>query len=401
MAKFFIFILIVTIYYIPVLGNQLDQTKEDSVATQAFSGTSNIWLKNGNLYRGYGFSVKQDSIILFTMIGKQRFNKNQITKIRIEPEQKTYKNGFAGLYLGVLLGNIIFYTEDDNSPTAYLDTETGYLGYWLLNIIFAGVGAGAGYLIDLATDKSYEFDLLANIRDWETLKNFHSRKMDSPGRWHFAVQSAWVYPRIKSFYEKPLKQHGYSFHEHYYYGDSKFNLLRKIQLTYSLDHNFEIGAAVFWQGERAWSAYNYENYNSSNLEFSNEVTGYYAVGVYNLLSLQSTKLINLKLGLALGFANVNFKIDHYGYYYGSNDFSHKIDKALYSQIVFAELLFKPFHGISLGLTADYSETPAQTIPEILLTGSEQTIPPIPETSIKSKKISFGNSSVGFLMRLNF
>ena len=102
----------------------------------------------------------------------------------------------------------------------------------------------------------------------------------------------------------------------------------------------------------------------------------------------------------MGSANVNFKINQSGSYYtNNNNFFHQINKSLYSQIVFIELLFKPIHGVSFGFTADYSETPAQTIPEIPLTDYTQ-IPPT-QTFIKSKKISFGNSSFGFLMRLNF
>jgi hypothetical protein len=94
------------------------------------------------------------------------------------------------------------------------------------------------------------------------------------------------------------------------------------------------------------------------------------------------------LGLALGLATIDFEINYGDYIKRYDDFSYKKDKT-YSQVIFTEFLFKPMHGISLGFTADYSWSPAQTIPEI------------PHTSIKSKKINFGNSSIGFLMRLNF
>jgi len=384
----------------PVLGNQFEQTKKDSVATQAFSGTSNIWLKNGPLYRGYGFLVKQDSIKLFTMGGKQKFNKNQISKITIETDKKSYKNGFAGLYLGILLGNILLYHEN-YSPTAYIDNETDNIFYWLMNIVFAGAGAGAGYLIDAVSTTSLEFNLQGEINDWQRLKSLHSHKVDPSGNWYFTIQSAWVYPRIKNIYEKSLKENGFSSSDYFYYHyqeSSIFNLLRKVQLTYSLNHSFEVGAAVFWQGEREWETYN--NVNSTHIQFSNDITGYYAVGIYNLLSFQSTQFINLKLGLALGSANTNFKITMFSWYHGNNNFNHKIKKSLYSQIVFTEMLFKPIYGISFGFTADYSETPAQTIPKIPFIDNTQ-LPQPTQTFIKSKKIKFGNSSFGFIMRLNF
>ena len=400
MTNYSITILIAIVYYIPVLGNQQDQTKEDSVATQAFSGTSNIWLKDGNLYRGHGFSLKQDSIFLFTLIGKQKFNKNQINKISIDSERKSYKNGFAGLYLGVLLGNILLYHED-YSPTAYIDNETDNIFYWLMNIVFAGAGAGAGYLIDQVSDKSTSFDLLENINNWQKVKNLHSSKMAYPGNWHFTIQSAWVYPRIENIYRKPLKENGFSSSDYFYYHyqeSSIFNLLRKVQLTYSLNHNFEVGAAIFWQGEREWETYN--NVNSTHIRFSNDITGYYAVGIYNLLSFQSTQFINLSLGLALGSANIDFKINMFSWAHGNNNFNHQTKKSLYSQIVFAEILFKPIYEISFGLTADYAETPAQTIPEIPIIDNTQ-LPQPTQTFIKSEKIKFGNSSIGFIMRINF
>ena len=383
MAKYFIFILLAIIYYKPVLGNQIDKTKEDSLARQVFSGTSNIWLKNGDLYRGYGFSIQQDSILLFTMAGQQKFKKHQIVKVKIKSDHKSYKYGFAGLFLGVILGNIIFYHEDF-SPTAYLDARTDETFYWLLNFLFAGAGAGLGVLIDMSSDQGYEFDLLTDIDDWQKLKNLQSGKMNSVRNWHFAVQSAWVFPRIKSIFDEDLKELGHNFYDYYYPYKSKFNLLRKIQLTYSIDQNFEVGAAVIWQGERNFNTY----YENSYITFLNDITGYYAVGIYNLLSHKQTKSINIKLGLALGYANINFETKYENYFEGYN-FSYILNKSLYSQIIFTEFLVEPMHGISLGMAADYSWSPAQTIPEI------------PLTSIKSKKINFGNSSIGFLMRLNF
>jgi hypothetical protein len=103
------------------------------------------------------------------------------------------------------------------------------------------------------------------------------------------------------------------------------------------------------------------------------------------------------VGLGLGAAKVDFKLDTYKQIYANSppyyeeDIQHsqKISNTFFGGVVFTDLDIVLGRSFSLGISADYVLLPSREAPAV----SEMGIP--------AQKIRFGNSCIGLTMGLHY
>jgi hypothetical protein len=296
----------------------------------------------------------------------------------------------TGTFLGMYLGNLIFF-QAEHQPTAYWSSgDEG--GKVAASLLFAFIGGGIGYLVDLGLKKSDEsFDLSGEgnhrMKEVDRLKKFLLSD-ETTKQVHVTVQFAQVGTRYSEIEE--LSNPSY-----YPYDEvTSFNLLRKLQVTYSVLNSLDVGGAISWFGEpeARWNSNSYFNeeqgYEGSQ---SYEGTGYYAVASFHPLKSVFSSSISWIIGVGIGLGNVNYEyinIVHTGTYPNRSSDSTivKINESMFSGLIFTEFDFYLFDELSLGLAIDYVYLPEE-------------MEAIPELGIDKR--SLGNFSIGATIGLHF
>jgi len=305
-------------------------------------------------------------------------------------------------------------------PPVYMKDYDSTLGLLLWEGIFVAAGTGLGYWFGSALEKGEKvFEFTGgeqhNLRIWEALKKF-ILQIDQVNKVHFSVQGGQVLGRASSRFQDLLKEAGYHIWSAGYNGTaeaeaaSNFNLLRKVQLTYSLRPGLEIGTAVSFLGEPSLSGWrqtesqtaydpslgSYTTYQTANIMQAFSSTGYFVCCLYKPFFSRLPKNLSWDVGLGAGAAQI--KVDlrttistsfPYYPYYTEISSESKISKTRLSSLVFTELKFYLSDGFSVGLIADYVFAPA------LKTSA------IPEAGIPAQKLRLVNGSAGFTLGFDF
>jgi hypothetical protein len=369
-----------------------------------------VTLKDGRFLTGSLLGLEDDSLVLRVGKNIEKILQNDMAKLQIETETKTASPIFYGIIGGLYLGNI-FFGRANEQPTLYMANLK--LNVWtaLINLVFAGVGGGAGYLASSIFDKgtrTFEFsgDEPQKSRAWGTLKKFIlGISNENPNHVHIGVQAGYVFRRALDEYQSVLRSAGFnsSPYDDYgfatYFGNygvttNKINLLRKVYVSYSLRPNIDFGAAVVFLGEPEEfffsSSYAYPySYVYERLDGE----GYYLTGSYKPFRSKLPKGMSWNVGLGAGAARIKFNV-HADVYQGPPNYrdiaSDKgFSKYFLSGVVFTEFLFDLPGGLSLGLAADYAIVP-----------SHQTSA-IPEAGLPAHKLKLGNASLGVVLGTHF
>jgi hypothetical protein len=230
---------------------------------------------------------------------------------------------------------------------------------------------------------------------------------------HLSLQGGHVFPRISSRYKSLFQAEGYEVSKsaYCYYsgcaeGANDFNMLRKVQLTYSIKPYLDVGLAMSWLGERPISGHKETSFQAYDPywgyqytardyhDFSQQVSskGYFAVVVCRPLFNQTPKNISWNAGLGVGTIKTDFVLQSYGYdtysYVDATEVS-KLSKHQIGAMAFTELNFNLTEGLSLGFAADYAFAPSIETPAL------------PEAGIPAQRIRGVNGSVGFNLGLHF
>ena len=349
--------------------------------------------KNGDMTRGFLFGLKSDSLILIRNEEKYFYSLKDIINIEIEYNRKNYKGLLIGSFAGAYLGNILFFTADEQ-PTAYWDNQDAGAKA-AVSLLFALVGGGIGYLIDLAVEEgegSNSFDFNMNDDKWQTeferLKNFLIGN-EQENRIHINFSLSQVKTRYSEMENNATLNH-YNYYNHV----TSFNLLRKIQVTYSLLSFLDIGGSVCWFGEPSfyyYYPYSYTGELTGNGSQTYEGVGYYATAVYYPLKSFLPKTISWNIGTGIGIGNVNYLFEEMrtiGTYPNITEeqTSKKIDESVFSAMISSQIDIFLVNELSLGFIVDYIYVPGE-------------MPAIPETDIGTKSLS--NFSYGASLGFHF
>jgi len=346
----------------------------------------NLQDKNGNFSQGFLIGLKSDTLVIHVKDQNRDIAINDLISISIETPGK---GGMRGVAIGGILGTYLAYlafwqTEDE--PFAYWNNESA--GFQALaSLLGTLLGSGVGYLIDKSSEESTEiFDFRGiesnRIKEIQRLKKFLTGSK-SPSKIHLNFQLAQVSTRLSEL--------GNNNYDYYSYRDvTSFNLLRKLQLTYSIMDELEIGGAVSWFGEPSirWNSYSNITNESLSGEQNYEGTGLYGIAVYDPFRSLFPETISWKVGAGIGIGNVDYELTASMYSYPTQEDTliTRINKSLFSAIIYTQFDFYLYDMFSLGLVADYIYLPEE-------------IPGIPELDLSSRNL--GNFSFGFTLGLHF
>ncbi len=345
--------------------------------------------KNENITRGFLIGLRSDSILILKNKKTIGIAISAIIHISFDTDHSNWMSFTSGAVLGMYIGNLIFFQAEEQ-PTAYwsTDAEEGKLA---ASLFFAFIGGGIGYIIDLGLEKSEEsFDLSGEgsqrMKEVERLKKFLLSD-ESTKQVHVTVQLAQVGTRFSEI--KDLSNSS----DYYSRRVTSFNLLRKLQVTYSLFYSLDVGGAISWFGEPQINWFNslFNDQQSYHGNQSYVGTGYYAVASYHPFKSVFSSSVSWIIGGGIGLGNVNYNfinvVDSGVFPDVSSDSTIvKINESMFSGLIFTEFDFYLFDELSLGLAIDYVYLPEE-------------MEAIPELGIDKR--SLGNFSIGATIGLHF
>lgn len=344
----------------------------------------------GDYMRGFLLDVKVDSLILLVNNETKGISFNDINSIIIETKES---HGTEGAVIGGIMGTYFFYAafwQKEDEPFAYYDMdEPG--GQLLVSVLVgAFLGSGIGYLIGNGigeTTETFEFTGSEEnkSKEYERLAEFLTGNAPAP-KLHMYFQLSQVSTRLSE--QGDNNNYSPFAYDHI----TSFNLVRKIQLTYSILDELEIGGAVCWFGEPRveWRYYSSTAYSFSSAIHTFEGVGYYVLAVYNPFKSIFPKSLSLNIGLGAGTGNVDYKfsssISEYYYYPPSDTTIAQLNKNLFSAMFYTQLDLFLYDSFSMGLIVDYIYLPG-------------VIPGVPELDISSRNL--GSFSFGLTLGLHF
>jgi len=368
-----------------------------------------ITLHTGETLVGALAAVNQEAIILVSRGAEIEIPWQNMRRIVIETE-RNHGQFLAFMFLVPYVANL-FYLRDKHQPLFYANWRQKEKGeIFFAEALFFGLGTGLGFLTSLGSGEAeavFEFfgNNEENRRNWKRMRNFIIRP-DGQKKFHFSVQGGSVFDQIADQAKSVLQDGGYGTGYtiwDYDYGEaSDLNLMRKVQLTYSLNPHVEVGAAfmllgeptVFRSKQESYLAYYpagkyyYTNYRHFDVQQSLSATGYYAVGIYKPFFDILPRGLSLNIGLGLGLVKTDF-ILKIRKEWQSAIMDFHMTRWQFSSLAFAELYVYLSQMFSLGLNADYV-----SMPSFEAAGSlEAGIPP--------QKLRGGNASIGLCLGFHF
>jgi hypothetical protein len=344
----------------------------------------------GDVSRGFLVGLRADTLILYKDEQNDEFSVQNLQAVTINTKGNDSRGLLIGGILGMYLGNLAFF-QVENQPTAYWRGESeGWKA--IASILMAFVGGGVGYLIDISTqDDTEEFtfsgDKEDQMKELNRLTAFIKGKQLMESKVHLGVQMSQVNTRYSEIHEDEKNPYYYGYDE-----VTSFNLLRKIQLTYQIQEDLEIGGVISWFGEP--SIFWYSNFGGgTNVTVTQtyDGVGYYAVAVYHPLASIFSKQISWGIGAGIGLSNVDFSFEEMrtvGSYpeITEEKISKRINKTVFSALVNTQFDLYLIKELSIGLMADY----------VFVTGE---MPAILNTDISER--SLGNFSFGLALGFHF
>ena len=384
------------------------QSTSSSIAMPYYLAKVIARTADGKLHYGLLAGVENDCLILKKEAREERVSYRDISKVTIESGKHAGSLMATGMVLGIYLGNVIF-DRADGQPVAFIDQDShSEFSYFLMDLVYASAGIGLGYLASLFEkgEAAFRFcDREADrLAEWDKLKDFLAGR-PRRNRFHLTIQAGRVFTSISHRYRNALTNAqyytGYGFvilspddrTFKYVDGARSLNLLRRVQLTASLQPKIEVGAAAVFAGEAGIGGSDYGDFGIHKVSQTYKAVGYYAVAAYRPLLGKLPKTIRWNVGLGLGASRIEFELSMYarGDYpnYQEKWAQHKLAETVPSGMAFTEFGYSINPNISLGLTADY------------VFGPSRKIPAFPEWNIPGEKIRLGNGCIGLAFGVHF
>lgn len=334
-------------------------------------------------------NISNDSLLLMRDGIQNWYPYTKLNHIAVKSQASSATAVWAGFFSGIWLGNFLFYKSDSDEyddPTALMTRDypegIGAIG---INALFGVVGMAIGNIFSPANVTSrYSFsgDDQDKYQNWQYFRaemQGHGRRLTN--LWHLQIQTGSISHRVLSTYEKYIPD---SPNDYYYRTASYFNVFRKLQLCYSLTDNIRFGAALIHQGEPSIrGSLNRYDYPYQYVTIKYDAVGYYGTVAYAIAPREKLTALELVVGAGVGSlkTNLEFLEGHQQVYLLSGSYT--------SITLYAELHIYLSDFFSLALTADFCNSP------------EETIPAIEELNINEEKVTFGNSSFGIGLGYHF
>jgi len=322
-----------------------------------------------------------------------------IKKAVIKREGRPSAGFLPGLVAGLHLGTGVLFGAFRNAGNYMpdLDLEDGYLGiailyYGLIEAAFGAAGGGLGSLL-AGGDQQRAFEFAGDPEDLGAARESFLRYLSGespPARVHLLVQGGSVDPRVSRALEESLDVPG-AVSRYSHRDDSRFSLLRSLEMSYSLKPRLRPGLRLSFTGEpRGYASFFDEAYNHTSVAQDYRATCLHAVCSYELLRAKRANGTSWSVGLGLGAASV--RLSRMSTYWNGTDYAEdraEVKKTLVSAAAFTALRFRLTDVLSAGLAADYTYIQAVDLPALSNVGWP------------AMKIGLGNASVGFVIGYHF
>ncbi|PLX30909.1 MAG: hypothetical protein C0600_07090 [Ignavibacteria bacterium] len=299
-----------------------------------------------------------------------------------------------GMFLAAYVSNHFFWSRENQIGSflnTYPDEKVGFLASNL------GTGLVIGsivYLFASASDQDEEeFHVLhGNVHGQNEKNRFMSfvKRDDSKPSMHVSVQMSTVAPVESNRAMKLLNESGFSdVHSNsiswQHRALTDFNILRKLQATFSIRPDICFGLSYMDLAER------YSTYSATGkapdgsrqeVEFMQDLTGWYAVGTYEPLLRHLNQPLEWKIGVGLGVTAIDGHV-------ASLTAVHDLTDKTLSALLFSEFNLYVYSGLSLGLTAEY----------VYVSGME--IGPLQGVTSENSMINFNSTSWGLVLGVHF
>lgn len=355
------------------------QPSESLKPSAHFFQLTRVLLKDGTVKSGWFVGTDRDSMVI--QIGRisERLSRQDLLRVIIDVEPSKGAPALVGMISGAYLGSALV-LKSDNQPFLFIGGNNGVGAALLYNALFSLVGGAIGYLVGATQSKEVVFDLSGTEEErrarWEDLCK-SGQKVGREGSVHLSFQGSWV--------SGPVPQDRAN---EYYYGQemSSLNMMRKLQLTYTMTNFADVGLAFMWLGQPSRWYYS-PDYNKIALNGR----GYYAVGVFKPLWTLGMHSVQWDIGVGVGIASVDFSIapDVYYYYYpppSSSGTPIETKKTTFSAMTYTELKVFIADYFSVGFIADLVYIP-ENVPSV--------------QGVTFERETFGTTSVGFVVGYHF
>jgi hypothetical protein len=352
------------------------QLSESLTPSKYFYQFARVLLTNGTAREGWFLGNQRDSVVI--QIGRisERFSRKDLLRVVIDAKPDRSTTAFVGMFAGIYAGNAFFLT-DENQPFLFLGDE--YESGWqvlVYNALFVFVGGGIGYLVASVQSDELTFDFTGADEEiaarWAELCETDTPEQGK-AKVHITFQASWVSGPL------PHANSGYGIEP-----PPPLNMLRKLQLTYTVTDFADIGLALMWLGQPQFSSYNFSSsYSLSSANLNGR--GYYAVGVFKPLWKLKWRAVQWDVGIGAGRASVDFTATQSLYYTGPSTLMVEKRKETFSAFTFTEFKWFIAQNFSIGLTADFVYIP-------------ENVPQLQGINFQSSQL--GTTSVGFVFGIH-
>ncbi|OGU29777.1 MAG: hypothetical protein A2057_08070 [Ignavibacteria bacterium GWA2_35_9] len=354
-----------------------------------------IFRPNQDAIRGKLAEIGEEYIVVFSSEREVTIPFADISRIILTYERGSGRGPIYGAVLAGYAGTLILTRSQDHGGFV----ESRDLSLYLLVVVPSiALGAGIGYLVDpgsVQKEEVFDFTGSGEAKTGEKSRLLRAATHESrESKVHITFQGSHVNSNMPKL-NLPGSSTSYDYNT-----ISEFNWLRKVQVTYSVVPEVEVGVALVWFSEPPQFSFGYETLGNSDSKSYNgfqsfEATGKYIVALYKPLYDLLDPRLDLKVGGGFGAASIDYSRTTTVWAYtqsgtGSQlNSSFSVSDNFVVAYLFVQLEFELVDGLSLGLVADKVFGPSRDAPAV----SEANIPP--------QTLRFHNTSVGFTISLHF
>ena len=353
-----------------------------------------VFRPDQDVIRGKLVEIREESIIVLTSEREVAIPFSEISRMILNNERTT---GRGPLYGAILAGYASTYALAQSEDQGGFVKSRDLSWYFLIVGPSIALGAGLGYLIDqghVQTEEGFDFTGSdeAKAREKSRLRAAASHE-SRESKVHITFQGSHVYPNIPKL---PLP--GSSAYNNTTV--SKFNVLRKAQITYSVMPELEAGVALVWFSEPPQYGFGYESLGNGNSRSSNATQSFKATGKYIVASYKPfphilDPRIDFKVGVGIGTASIDYVRTTSVWTYRQvgtsvqENSSFSVSDNFFVSYLFGQIEFELVDGLSIGMVADK------------VFGPSREAPAVPEANVPAQVLRFDNASLGFTIGLHF